>query len=100
VRRIAVELRPEALDDLGLISASGYVLKSVADRDLVEACRAAMRGEAFLYPSAETSLIRDFLRQAAVRGRPGGPLALPSRSPHCPIRARGSTLLHSATRRP
>ena len=29
--------------------ASGYVLKSVADRDLVEACRAAMRGEPFLY---------------------------------------------------
>ena len=25
--------------------ASGYVLKSVADRDLIEACRAAMRGE-------------------------------------------------------
>jgi DNA-binding NarL/FixJ family response regulator len=25
--------------------ASGYVLKSAADRDLVEACRAAMRGE-------------------------------------------------------
>ncbi|HEX3831743.1 MAG TPA: response regulator transcription factor [Solirubrobacteraceae bacterium] len=44
--------------------ASGYVLKSVVDRDLVEACRAAMRGEAFLYPGAETSLIRDFLRQA------------------------------------
>jgi DNA-binding NarL/FixJ family response regulator len=44
--------------------ASGYVLKSVADRDLVEACRAAMRGEAFLYPGADTSLIRDFLRQA------------------------------------
>jgi DNA-binding NarL/FixJ family response regulator len=44
--------------------ASGYVLKTVADRDLVEACRAAMRGEAFLYPGAVTSLIRDFLRQA------------------------------------
>jgi DNA-binding NarL/FixJ family response regulator len=44
--------------------ASGYVLKSVADRDLVEACRAAMRGEAFLYPGAETSLIRNFLRHA------------------------------------
>ena len=28
--------------------ASGYVLKSVADRDLIEACRAAMRGESFL----------------------------------------------------
>ena len=44
--------------------ASGYVLKTVVDRDLVEACRAAMRGEAFLYPGAETELIRNFLRQA------------------------------------
>jgi DNA-binding NarL/FixJ family response regulator len=44
--------------------ASGYVLKTVADRDMVEACRAAMRGEAFLYPGAMTSLIRDYLRQA------------------------------------
>ncbi|HEY5428736.1 MAG TPA: response regulator transcription factor [Solirubrobacteraceae bacterium] len=44
--------------------ASGYVLKTVADRDLVEACRAAMRGEAFLYPGAMTSLISDYLRQA------------------------------------
>lgn len=41
--------------------ASGYVLKSVADRDLVEACRAAMRGEPFLYPGAVTALIRDYL---------------------------------------
>ena len=37
--------------------ASGYVLKTVADRDLVEACRAAMRGEKFLYPGARTPLI-------------------------------------------
>ncbi len=44
--------------------ASGYVLKTVADRDLVEACRAAMRGEAFVYPAAMTSLIRDYVRQA------------------------------------
>ena len=44
--------------------ASGYVLKTAADRDLVEACRAAMRGESFLYPGAMTSLIRDYLRQA------------------------------------
>ena len=34
--------------------ASGYVLKSAVDRDLVEACRAAMRGEPFLYPGART----------------------------------------------
>src|SRR3712207_3549720 len=44
--------------------ASGYVLKSAADRDLVEACRAAMRGEPFLYPSAVAALIRDFLDRA------------------------------------
>ncbi|TDD34937.1 response regulator [Saccharopolyspora elongata] len=44
--------------------ASGYVLKSVADRDLVEACRAAMRGEPFLYPGAITALIRNYLDHA------------------------------------
>jgi DNA-binding NarL/FixJ family response regulator len=41
--------------------ASGYVLKSGADRDLIEACRAAMRDEPFLYPSAIRTLIRDHL---------------------------------------
>jgi DNA-binding NarL/FixJ family response regulator len=41
--------------------ASGYVLKTAADRDLVEAARAAMRGEPFLYPAAVTALIRDYL---------------------------------------
>ena len=44
--------------------ASGYVLKSVADRDLLEACRAAMRGEPFLYPGAVTALIRDYLQRS------------------------------------
>ncbi|MFE9677008.1 response regulator [Streptomyces sp. NPDC006259] len=41
--------------------ACGYVLKSVADRDLVAACRAAMRGESFLYPGAVTALVRNYL---------------------------------------
>ena len=41
--------------------ASGYVLKSGADRDIVEACRAAMRGETFLYPSAVSALVRDYV---------------------------------------
>ncbi|GAA1269498.1 response regulator transcription factor [Sphaerisporangium rubeum] len=54
--------------------ASGYVLKSVADRDLVEACHAAMRGEPFLYPGAVTALIRDYLDRA----REGG--AVPPRA--------------------
>ncbi|AXK32439.1 DNA-binding response regulator [Streptomyces armeniacus] len=44
--------------------ACGYVLKSVADRDLVAACRAAMRGESFLYPGAVTALIRNYLDRA------------------------------------
>ena len=41
--------------------ASGYVLKSVADQDLVEACHAAMRGESFLYPGAMSALVRNYL---------------------------------------
>ncbi|SCF06492.1 DNA-binding response regulator, NarL/FixJ family, contains REC and HTH domains [Micromonospora viridifaciens] len=45
--------------------ASGYVLKSVADRDLVEACRAAVRGESFLYPGAVNALIRNYLDRVA-----------------------------------
>ncbi|MBO3743052.1 response regulator [Actinoplanes flavus] len=45
--------------------ASGYVLKSVADRDLVEACRAAVRGEPFLYPGAVNALIRNYLERVA-----------------------------------
>jgi DNA-binding NarL/FixJ family response regulator len=44
--------------------ASGYVLKSGADRDLVEACRAAMRGEPFLYPAAVSRLIQHVLAHA------------------------------------
>ncbi|MEA2418501.1 MAG: hypothetical protein QOE60_707 [Thermoleophilaceae bacterium] len=55
--------------------ASGYVLKSAADHDLVEACRAAMRGEPFLYPAAVAALIRDYLDRAS-RGEavPADPL--------------------------
>jgi len=44
--------------------ASGYVLKTAADRDLVAACRATLRGEPFLYPSAIAALVRDFLERA------------------------------------
>ncbi len=44
--------------------ASGYVLKSAADRDLVEACRATMRGEPFIYPGAVKALVRDYLERA------------------------------------
>lgn len=43
--------------------ASGYVLKSVADQDLVEACRSAMRGESFLYPGVTSTLVRNYLER-------------------------------------
>ncbi|MEV0986823.1 response regulator transcription factor [Streptomyces sp. NPDC049949] len=63
--------------------ASGYVLKSVADRDLVEACRAALRDEPFIYPGAETTLIRTYLDRA----RNGGPI------PERPITEREEEIL-------
>ena len=45
--------------------AAGYVLKAAPNRDVVEASRAAMRGEPFIYPAAVTALIRDYLERAA-----------------------------------
>lgn len=47
--------------------ACGYVLKSVADRELVQACRAAVRGDPFVCAGATSALIQDYLR----RGRSG-----------------------------
>ena len=41
--------------------ASGYVLKSGADTDIVDAVRSAMLGQSFLYPSAVTTLVRDYV---------------------------------------
>ena len=45
--------------------ASGYVLKTAADRDLIEACRAAMRGEPFLSPPTVRALMRAYLAAPA-----------------------------------
>ncbi len=52
------------------VGASGYVLKSAADRDLVQACRSALRGESFIYPATENALVREHLERA----KRGGPL--------------------------
>jgi len=43
--------------------ASGYVLKRAAATDLVQAIRAARRGEAFLYPAIATAVVADYLRR-------------------------------------
>lgn len=50
--------------------ASGYVLKSVADQDLVHACRAALRGESFVYPGAMSTLVRTYLERRRRGERP------------------------------
>ena len=55
--------------------AAGYVLKSGADGDIVNACRAAMRGEPFLYPAAVQALIRDLIEQSNERGEVFEPLS-------------------------
>jgi two-component system response regulator NreC len=43
--------------------ASGYVLKRAAAQDLVQAVRAAAKGEAFLYPSVARKVVEDYLRR-------------------------------------
>ncbi len=43
--------------------ASGYVLKRAAAQDLVQAVRAAARGEAFLYPSVARKVVEDYLKR-------------------------------------
>ncbi len=49
------------------IGTSGYVLKTVADRDLVSACRAAMRGEPFVCPEALGALVEQWREAGADR---------------------------------
>jgi DNA-binding NarL/FixJ family response regulator len=57
--------------------ASGYVLKSAVDRDLVEACRAAMRGEPFLYPGGIRALMREYLERTRAGETVSGDLLTP-----------------------
>lgn len=45
------------------VGASGYVLKSAADRDLVRAIRAVMRGEPFVYPEVLEAIVREQLER-------------------------------------
>jgi DNA-binding NarL/FixJ family response regulator len=55
--------------------AAGYVLKRQADRDIIGACRAALRGEPFIYPKVLSTLMRRYLEHAERGEHPGrGPL--------------------------
>ena len=48
--------------------AGGYVLKSVADHDLIRACRAVMRGEPFMYPDSQRRVLARALERAGTSG--------------------------------
>jgi DNA-binding NarL/FixJ family response regulator len=43
------------------VGASGYVLKSMVDRDLLQAVHGVIRGEPFVYPAALRTLLGDYL---------------------------------------
>jgi DNA-binding NarL/FixJ family response regulator len=73
------------------VGAAGYVLKSAANRDLIEGCRAALRGSAFVYPPAAQAWARDAT----------GPGRLPARSSRAgrsAARARRVDRLHGRER--
>ena len=61
------------------MGASGYVLKSSADTELMNAIRAAQRGEVFLYPSAVKKVLGEYLKGARGEGGKGALEALTSR---------------------
>ncbi|WP_432477045.1 response regulator [Nocardioides sp. GXQ0305] len=55
--------------------AAGYVLKRQVDQDIIEACRAALGGEPFIYPNALSALMRRYLSLVDDGRDPGaGPL--------------------------
>lgn len=61
------------------MGASGYVLKSSADTELMDAIRAAQRGEVFLYPSAVKKVLGEYLKGSRGEGGKGVLEALTSR---------------------
>jgi DNA-binding NarL/FixJ family response regulator len=77
--------------------ACGYVLKSVADRDLVAACRAAVRGEPFIYPDALTALMREYLQRARRGERLPGSVLTPREEEIVKLIAEGRSSREIAT---
>ena len=49
--------------------ASGYVVKGAAPRELLEAVRAASRGEAYIHPSLQRKLIGDYVSRTEGSGQ-------------------------------
>lgn len=77
--------------------ACGYVLKSVADQDLVEACHAAMRGESFLYPGVMSTLVKDYLERVRRGERVPGQVLTPREDEVVKLIAEGRSSKEIAT---
>jgi len=57
--------------------AVGYLLKDVPSANLVEAIRAAARGESFLQPSVAAKVVAEFSRMSDIEARSGSRTAVP-----------------------
>jgi DNA-binding NarL/FixJ family response regulator len=57
----------EYLKPLLAAGATGYLVKNVADRDLVEAVRAVAKGDVYVGPTAARVLVQEFQRQEVRR---------------------------------
>ena len=62
---LTVHAEEEYLFQTLQVGGSGYVLKTSADTELIEAIRLAHRGEVFLYPSAVKRLLQEYLKGRA-----------------------------------
>jgi DNA-binding NarL/FixJ family response regulator len=57
--------------------ASGYVLKSVVDQEIVSACRAIVRGDGFVFPTGMSPISRQYAELARRGGKVGDELLTP-----------------------
>src|SRR3990172_2849076 len=76
---LTVHAEEEYLFQTLRLGASGYVLKSSADAELMDAIRAAARGEVYLYPSAVKKVLSEYLSGTRGEGAKGALDALTSR---------------------
>ena len=65
VLMLSMHENEEYLFEALAVGASGYVLKAQADTDLLAAIRAVERGEPFLTPEAQRTLIKDVLERGS-----------------------------------
>jgi DNA-binding NarL/FixJ family response regulator len=70
--------------------ASAYVVKKVVDRDLVEACRATLRGDPFRYPGEQTAAVSEAVRRAR-SGEEPRPVLTPRETEVLKLVAEGQT---------